>query len=557
MGMVINTNVPALNAQRNIARTQSLLSRSLQRLSSGLRINSAKDDAAGLALANRMTAQIRGLDQAVRNANDGISLSQTAEGALGEATNILQRMRELAVQAVNDSNTSEDRASIQIEVGELVAELNRIAETTTFNNRKILDGSSDVFNFQVGANANETIAVDLVNVKANSLGQQPGIVQSVGSRVSLTNDAADAGSIGIADAATMGATNVTVTTGDLRIGIAGMSSVDIAQTKYGGDITPYTLAELKDVNDDDYGKGVAKEITARINFIRELQEEDIGAGVDGTYLQGVYASAKTTFKAADMVAGDYSGGTVAATNYTYVGAGSIDNDGLTINGVNIGPVEFKDKDSDSSLVNAINAKSDVTGVTASVNSVGDLILTAEDGRDLIISTDSVATTNKLFGGGGNSVTSQNEFSAAFTDLRVTGAITLAAQDTITYTGSAKTDGGFTTLTDDNVQAVGTISNADVTTAENANILIGSVDSALRQVDDMRAKLGAVQNRFEYTIANLQSVSENLSASRSRTLDADFAAETANLTKSQILQQAGVAMLAQANMLPQTVLSLLQ
>ncbi|NVM21099.1 MAG: flagellin, partial [Desulfobacterales bacterium] len=178
MGLVINTNISALTAQRNLYGTQKSLTKALQRLSSGLRINSAKDDAAGLAMGNRMSAQIRGLNQAIRNANDGISLTQTVEGALQETSNILQRMRELAVQAANDSATPDDRASMQLEIDALVAELDRIATTTTFNNKKVLDGSSPIFNFQVGANANELIQVSGVNVKTNALGSQAGIVQS-------------------------------------------------------------------------------------------------------------------------------------------------------------------------------------------------------------------------------------------------------------------------------------------------------------------------------------------------------------------------------------------
>jgi flagellin len=561
MGMVINTNVPAINAQRNLGKTQSMLNRSLQRLSSGLRINSAKDDAAGLALANRMASQIRGLDQAVRNANDGISLAQTAEGALGEATNILQRMRELAVQAANDSNTSDDRASIQIEVDELVEELNRIAVTTTFNNKNILDGSADVFNFQVGANASETIAVDLVNVKPSSLGQQPGIVQSVGSRVALIDGASDGGTIGISETVATTA----IDTDDVAIKVSGMSSVSIGQTKYGGNITTIAVASVTNVLHEDYGKGIAKSIAERINYIRELKEDDTGAGVDGTYLEGVFASAQTTFKISD-VGDDLLTDTTKETahvrdvDFQYVGAGSISNGALKINGVDIGPVEFKEKDSDGKLSAAINAKADVTGVTASIDVNGELILTASDGRDIVLTT-TAAASNVLFAAGGESAsgsTTMTDFDSGFNNLRISGAVTVAAQDTLDLdNGGDSIDAGFSDLTSTNAQAVGTISNADVTTASSANVLIESVDSGLRQVDDMRAKLGAVQNRLEYTIANLQNVSENLNASRSRTLDADFAAETAILTKSQILQQAGVAMLAQANMLPQAVLSLLQ
>ena len=550
MALSINTNMASLNAQRNLDKTQNRLNTSLQRLSSGLRINSAKDDATGMAMANRMTAQIRGLNQAVRNSNDGISLAQTAEGALQETVENLMRLRELGNSLSGDLPTADDRASAQVEIDQLVAEINRIAENTTFNNRKILNGSSDSFNFQVGANANETINLDLVNVKANALGSQAGITQSTGSRVSLLNGATDVGNIGIQE----GAATTAVIATEFKIEIAGTSSVDIAAAGYGGSISSTVTASLQDVNNADYGGGIAKDIAERINFIRELNETDT-TYEDKTTLENVYASAKTSFKAADMVALDYGGSAVASDEYTYVGAGSITNGQLEINGVDIGAVAFKEKDADSSLTDAINAKSDLTGVTASINNDGELLLSAEDGRDIVVTTTSdVAgtTTNLLFGAAGAGTT---DFDADFASLRITGAVTITAMDTIA--GTATTDAGFTTLTEDNVQATGSIANADVSTAAGANILVESVDSALKQVDNMRVKLGAVQNRFASTISNLQNVSENLSASRSRIMDTDFASETAVFTKTQIMQQAGVAMLAQAKQLQQGALSLLQ
>jgi flagellin len=554
MAMVINTNVASLNAQRNLSNTQNTLNTSLQRLSSGLRINSAKDDAAGLAITNRMSSQIRGLNQAVRNANDGISVAQTAEGALSEVTNILQRMRELAVQSANDSNTADDRASIQLEVDELVSELDRIAGTTSFNNRKILDGTAGVFNFQVGANANETIQVEMVNVKANSLGQQAGITQSTSGRVSLTNDAAGTGAEirGIAE----GNTDTAIAAGDLYVKVDGKSSVDIAAAQFGGTITAVAATtSLTDVNDVDYGSGIAKQIAERINDIREMEEEDTTAGVEGTYLQDVYASAKTTFKASEVTnPASWSLNETIAADDAYVGAGSLDNGDLKINGVDIGAVSFKEKDSDGTLVTAINAKSDITGVEASITTDGELMLTAEDGRDIVVNVGASGDATNLFAGGATTA-----LTGSVSDMRVTGEVTITARDTLTMSGTSEAETGFATaaIQEDNVQAVGTIANADVSTVSGSNTLIESVDSALRQVDDMRAKLGAVQNRLESTIANLESVSENVSASRSRTLDADFAAETASMTKAQILQQAGVAMLAQANQLPQAALSLLQ
>ena len=284
-----------------------------------------------------------------------------------------------------------------------------------------------------------------------------------------------------------------------------------------------------------------------------MNEEDQGEGMEGTSLEGVYAKAETSFRASDMKAEDYSGSSVAGSGPSNVGAGTLKNGDLKINGVDIGPVSFKENDADGSLVNAINAKNDMTGVKASVDDDGELVLSADDGRDIVLSTSNAEVTNAMFGGGVKSTS----FDSNFQDLRVSGSVTLTAGNTLELSGTNAADAGFATLSEDNVQAKGSIANADVSTVEAANNTIKSVDSAISQVDDMRANLGAVQNRFESTIQNLSNVSENLSASRSRILDTDFASETANMTKLQVMQQAGTAMLSQANQLPQSVLSLIQ
>lgn len=538
MVQVINTNVASLNAQRNLANSQGSLQTSLERLSSGLRINSASDDAAGLAISNRFTTQVRGLDVAVRNANDGISLAQTTEGALDEVTTALQRIRDLAVQSANGTNSASDRQSLQLEVDQLVQEIDRIASTTAFNGQNVLDGSLGNVNFQVGANANQTVSVSGVDARASALGSQPGAVQSTGSRITITNDAADAGTQGIAEDG-VSAANTVITAGDVTVQIGSGTAVDIAAAQFGGDISFASTANLQDPNNANFGGGVALSVANRINSIRE------SGGLDG-----VFASATTTFRSADLVAADFSGTTVPAAADRNVGAGSLANGDLTINGVDIAPATFLANDSDGSLVDAINAESDVTGVTAAVDVNGELELTAEDGRDIIIDL-TQAGANAIFGGGGTG------FDAGFTDLRVQGQVTVSAQDTITFAGANTEDAGFNTLTQDNVAATGTIANADITSIAGANTVIESVDSALQQIDTSRAELGAVQNRLDSTIRNLSSVSENLSAANSRIRDADFAVETANLTRNQVLQQAGISVLSQANALPQQVLALLQ
>ena len=552
MPQIINTNISSINAQRNLNRSQGALQTSLERLSSGLRINSAKDDAAGLAISNRFQTQVRGLNVAVRNANDGISFAQTTESALTEISTALQRMRDLAVQSANDTNSDSDRISLQAEVDQLVAEINRIAKTTTFNNRPVLDGSNTTLSFHVGANANQTVEVTGVDARASSLGSQPGIVQSTGDRAFLgATDVigAGTGAQGIQEATGVAAGAVTIT--DFTVQLASVASgINIADAAYGGTITSAATTQLQDRTHDSYGSGMAKQVAERINAIRVSGEET---------LQGVYASATTTFRGSDPRDSDYTG-SVDLTANTNVGQGQIQNGDLNINGVDIGPTSFQVNDADGSLVSAINAKSDVTGVTASVDRNGELVLTAEDGRDIVITTASAAVTNDLFGGGDEASTTR--FSgAAFTDLRVTGRLTVTGTDTIDFLGADEADVGTDDLTvegaEDNVQAVGTIANADITTVEGANTLINSVDSALDQINSIRGQLGAIQNRFESTIRNLSSISESLAAANSRILDADFAAETAKLAKNQVLQQAGISVLAQANALPQQVLSLLQ
>ena len=387
MAAIINTNVISLNAQRNLNSSQNALATTLQRLSSGLRIISARDDAAGLAISERMTSQIRGLNQAVRNANDGISMSQTAEGALGEIGNNLQRIRELAVQSRNASNSASDRTALNNEVQQLKAEIDRVASTTTFNGIKLIDGTFTHQAFQVGANVGETISITgLVNAQTTSLG----------------------------------------------------STTTYASTVTGVAATAFT------------------------------------AGTD------------------DIAAGD-----------------------IKINGVDIGAIAAAGgaPAQGAAVAAAINLATGATGVTASADAAGVVTLTSVSSEGIDIAFSGTANT-------------------ARTGLT---AATTAATTTVTQ--------GFASL------AIDTTANTDVA--------IASMDSALSALNAARADLGAYQNRFSSAVANLQTTAENLSASRSRIMDADFAAETAALSRNQVLQQAGTAMLAQANAMPQSVLSLLR
>ncbi|MBX9611067.1 MAG: flagellin [Burkholderiales bacterium] len=388
MASVINTNVSSLNTQRNLASSQSALATSIQRLSTGLRVNSAKDDAAGLAISERMSSQVRGLNVAARNANDGISLAQTAEGSLGKVGDMLQRMRELAVQSANATNSQTDRDALNAEVTQLKEEIGRVADTTNFNGTKLLDGSFTAQNFQVGANAGETIQLSaIVDARLAGLGQ-----------------------------------------------LTPPDTYDVTATAVG--YTDAALASSIDINGVTVSIGASVGRTAAQATTALAAAFDVAKAANATELAGVTLDATT---------GVIKSSTAAQSSLV--------------------------------LANLTN----ITGPSA-------------------------GTT--------------------------TGTLTTPATQT-----------GITNLT--------------VATAADSASALTAIDSALTAVNTARGNLGAVQSRFENAISNIQVTSENLSAARSRIVDTDFASETANLTRSQILQQAGNAMLSQANQQPQQVLALLR
>lgn len=476
MGLYINTNVASLNAQRNLTGSSSALGRSFERLSSGLRINSAKDDSAGLAIASRFSSQIRGLNQAVRNTNDGISLAQTAEGALQESQNILQRVRELSVQAANDTNSSSDRESLQSEVDQLTSELDRIATTTQFNGSRILDGSFLGSRFHVGANSRETITVNVQDARSSALGRQS---RTDGDYVDAT---------------------VSLSTGDVQI-----NNVSIRGTVAADDALSTTLKE---------GSAIAK--AAAIN--------------DSSKFTKVRAIVNKAVSDGNSAIG---GGTLDSTNY------------IKINNQTITGITVQSNDADDALVNAINAVTAETGVIATLDKDNALVLTAEDGRNIDVETQ------------GNGAT----ISGLTTDT-LTGSITLQSEEAVTLAvNGANTDAALGLGVVGTPETYGVNSNfavktIDITSRDGANLAIEIADVAIGQVSSIRASLGAIQNRLESTVSNLSATAENLSAARSRIQDADFASETAQFTRNQIIQQAGISVLAQANQQPQVALSLL-
>ena len=467
---MINTNVMSLNSQRNLATNNASLGTTIQRLSSGLRINSAKDDAAGLAISERFTTQIRGLNQASRNANDGISLAQTAEGALAEVGNNLQRIRELSVQSANATNSASDRQALQSEVSQLVAEIDRVATQTEFNGAKLLDGTFSAQQFQVGANAGQTITVSSVaNARASALGQFTG--------ATFTNQ-----SIGTASDTTA-AQSITIGTTTTSLGTIANDAKAIANA-----LNASGIAGLSASADATSVAAATQTVTTSTN------------GTASFNLNGQQISLTAT--------------TNASTNR-------------------------------SNALAAINAVSSTTGVVATDTGSG-ISMVAADGRNVTVSGfalgTAVGTTLADFGmaAGTTGATIDVTYRApagASGNVSFTGAFAPAAK-ALAATGTA-------------------LSAIDISTVGGANTAITSMDAALERITSSRADLGAIQNRFQSVIANLNTTSENLTASRSRIRDTDFAKETAELTRTQILTQAGTAMLAQANQAPQGVMSLLR
>jgi flagellin len=505
MAISVITNTSSLNAQRNLTKSSEGLATSMQRLSSGMRINSAKDDAAGLQIANRLTSQINGLGVAQRNANDGISIAQTAEGAMQSSTDILQRMRELALQSANGSNSDADRGALQKEVTALKDELSRIADTTSFGGQQLLDGSYGTKTFQVGANANETIAMSLGNIGADQIGARQ-------LDLNAADSAADGG-LG----QSVGDASLTVPVGNK---VAGNL-----------DINGLTPVQITTSTDDS-----AKDVAQKIN------NERSATGVSATAQTGVKIDTSTLSNAGTL---SFSlNGTTVSANATATDM--------------------------SSMAAAINDKSATTGVSASIDDAGDLLLSDADGNDITITA--VSVNGGTDGGTFEAFALDSSGTQEATGLTLeddtsadglaggssgsgtfAGTVTLSSDATFSATSSNALLAANTTTTSSTLINVDTV---DLSTVSGSQDALAIIDSALAQIDNSRASLGAVQNRFSQTISNLANIQENVSASRSRIQDTDFAVETAQMTKNQILQQAGTSILAQANQLPQAALSLI-
>lgn len=493
MGNVIQTNVSSLVAQRSLNSTNNNLQTTFQRLSTGLRINSAKDDAAGLQISNSLTSQINGLNQAQRNANDGISLAQTAEGALQESTNILQRMRDLSIQSANGSNGASERAALQAEVTQLQQELNRISDTTSFGGRALLDGTFGSSNFQVGSEAFQSISVNISSARGSDIGNN---------NRSLQGTAANTGFGRATAAATTAAAN----------NVAGTLTVQGSA----GTSTAISLAGLS-------AKGAADAVN--------LQEGSTNVTADARTVASLGGLGDGTIAFA-LTGSNSTAVTVSAS----VASGDLSN-----------------------LTAAINDASAETGISAEVDGTS-IKLTSERGDDIVIegfTTTSGTTTASVstfgYDGTGTAIESVTLTSGTTDSTRAIGIVKLNSSESFTSTASDTSVDAAGTQT----SALASVDSVDISTVIGSQNAISIIDSAIGKIDSQRADLGAVQNRLTSTINNLGNIVENVSAARSRIRDTDFAVETANLAKNQVLQQAGLSVLAQANASSQSVLSLLQ
>ncbi len=604
MGLVVNSNIAALNTQRHLGISNSKLSKSLERLSSGLRINRAADDAAGLAIATKLGSQVRGLNQAIRNANNAITLTATAEGGLNTVTNMLQRLRELAVQSSSDDNTSSDRANLVKESDNLIAELTRMVNTTQYNTMSLLDGQFSSKYFQVGANYSQKVTFTIGDSRGKAIGGRAQYSGNIADGVAIAvNENFGAGEIKV-NGYDVAATNST----DDQYSVLTVGSAQIGQlaSANSGTYTLYinsTAVTISNLTSGMTGANIATSIVAKINaasvtnitarvvntsgFVIEAKNGAnldlaiisatatattltsivnfmglggvstmVGSGVGANAVNNYNGESSAIAKAAAINAIKSNSGVTATaqsqsvTGASAISAGTLSAADVYINGVDIGAVTITSKDGTGALVTAINNQTSSTGVTAKTDTDGKLILTASDGRNITVSVKNSTIDGYLNLSG--TATNNVYIYRSTVQLNDDESFTLTASSSLAdLTGSSGTSKSV--ASDVSTYNVATIS---ISSQSNAEAAILTLDAALDDVSGIRAQIGAVQNRLEFTVSNLEISSENMSASESRIRDADFASETATFTKNQIMVQAATAMLAQANTLPQLALQLL-
>ena len=669
MSLTVNTNIASLTVQKNLNKASDALSTSMTRLSSGLKINSAKDDAAGLQIANRLTSQVNGLNVAVKNANDGISIAQTAEGAMQESTNILQRMRELALQSANGSNSDDDRTSLQQEFTALSGELTRISSTTTFGGRNLLDGSFSSTSFQVGANANETISFGMRSVSASDLkgSYSEAAVSGAASKLSavVTGKAGAISSTAtVTGTASFQTANKTLGTGGA--GTLSLGGTDIALTADDNldsvvskvnqaGITGLTASndggKLKLTNSTGTAIATTGSTAGTLTALGVTAGPAANASVTGTAQLGaapigetgdlvigstairlsstdtladavskINAASADTGVTASIADNGNGTGTLAlnsksditigrsttadlATALGVTASATADTVTKTATGlasaasikVNNTQIDIDAGSTISQIVDKINgtsgANTALTGVTASASADGRLVLTSADGKDVKLENTTAGALDSLgltsgttksklqadtsitvngvevkFSKGSDMANIADAINSSSSGVTAsvnakTGTLEFSADEDIAIADGSNGTGlaalGLTASTTKATTQETTVGDLSILDAAAAQKAIQALDGAIQQVDSQRAQLGAVQNRFDSTVSNLNSISENSTAARSRVQDADFAAETAELTKQQTLQQASTAILSQANQLPNAVLKLLQ
>ncbi|KAI2694516.1 flagellin [Pseudomonas sp. TNT3] len=579
MALSVNTNITSLTVQRNLNKAGDALGTSMTRLSSGLKINSAKDDAAGMQIANRLTSQVKGMTVAINNANNGTSIAQTAEGAMQESTNILQRLRELALNSANGDKSQADRDSLQQEFTAKVGELTRIAATTTFGGRNLLDGTFQNVGFQIGSDANQTISFGMSDISATGLKGTYSEATVAGATTTLS------ASVTGSPVTLPGGTAAVPATPFVRTGTTYVPPTGADQTVTIG-ATAVTILDGSDID-------------AAIKAINDAAVPGVTASKSGTDKISLTSAATIAVTGTDAIAVDLAAATQtggAAAVPAVPGKLAADT-AININGKD---VKLKKDDDMAAIALAINTQSatDKTGVTAAVSSEGRLQLTSADGKAIKLANGATAdggagalaklgltagsTEAKL--GSATSVSlngTEVKFTAGSTMADIVSSINSAStgvtasiskDNTLSLfstkditvadgsTGNGLTSLGLTDAAVDKTVAVKmdtTVADLSVLTSASAQQTIQALDGAIQQIDTQRSQLGAVQNRFTSTVANLQSISENSTAARSRVQDADFASEAAELTKQQTLQQASTAILSQANQLPSAVLKLLQ
>lgn len=579
MALSVNTNITSLGVQKNLTRASDALGTSMSRLSSGLKINSAKDDAAGLQIANRLTSQVKGLTVAVKNANDGISIAQTAEGAMQESTSILQRMRELALQSANGSNSDDDRTSLQQEFTALSGELTRIANTTTFGGRNILDGSFQNVGFQIGANANETISFGMTDISATGL---------KGSYSEATVDGAAMGGLTATALGTKLTTPAAVTSNAV---VTSTTVPDALKSSGAGAAAAGGFAiggQAVAIDAGDMGTDIAAKIQTALRAA--TGDAAATASFDDTNGFTLSANNDINISGSGATAIGISTGTTAAvragTTTPATGTTTLSDAGtISVNGTDVG---WAANDTIDSVLTKIAAADNIA--SASIDADGRIKITSENGEDVKLTNKDKGSLAQLgLTAGTTEAKTSKDTSITLNGVEVKFASGSTSQNIVSAINSAST-GVTASLSDDGklslfsnkditiadgsagtgLEALGltgktgatateietTVSNLSITTAADSQKSIQALDAAIAQVDSQRAQLGAVQNRFDTTVANLNSISENSTAARSRIEDADFASETAELTKQQTLQQASTAILSQANQLPSSVLKLL-